>query len=392
MGFDGLEKIQCLRMKPNVLIFIDWFFPGFKAGGPIQSVTNLVNLLGNEFDFSIVTSDKDLGDVVSYPNVKQNVWANNGGYRVLYLDKANQNKRRYEEILNENKYEFIYFNSLFSLKFTLLPLWSARKTKSNILLAPRGMLGAGALTIKKRKKQLFLRLFKLTGVGNKITWHATAESEVLEIKKHFGNQVKILVAPNLSARITSTFQPKEKQINQLRLFFLSRIAEKKNLKGALGFLSTLDFTYHIDFTFIGPIDEEKYWLECVKIIDQIPSNININHLGSIPNQELSKFLKDQHFLLLPTLNENFGHVIMESWQNGCPVIISDQTPWRDLEEKGIGWDIPLSKPDQFVQALETAAAMDQETYDKMSQAAFEFAKQFTENPEVLVANRNLFRL
>ena len=32
-------------------------------------------------------------------------------------------------------------------------------------------------------------------------------------------------------------------------------------------------------------------------------------------------------------HENFGHVIVESWQNGCPVLISENTPWKNLESQ-----------------------------------------------------------
>ena len=72
------------------------------------------------------------------------------------------------------------------------------------------------------------------------------------------------------------------------------------------------------------------------------------------------------------------------------VIISDQTPWLGLEEKGIGWDIGLDQPDLFIKAIETAADMDQETYTRMSEAAFDYAAAFTRNPEVLEANLKLF--
>jgi glycosyltransferase involved in cell wall biosynthesis len=95
---------------------------------------------------------------------------------------------------------------------------------------------------------------------------------------------------------------------------------------------------------------------------------------------------------LPTFHENFGHVFIESWSNGCPVIISDQTPWRNLEEKGIGWDISLKEKSKFIKAIEEAASMNQEDYSRMSEAAFDFAKSFRENPAVLEANRKLFNL
>jgi glycosyltransferase involved in cell wall biosynthesis len=47
-------------------------------------------------------------------------------------------------------------------------------------------------------------------------------------------------------------------------------------------------------------------------------------------------------MVLPTYNENFGYVILEALLAGCPVILSDQPPWRDLEARQVGWTIPLA--------------------------------------------------
>ena len=61
-------------MKPKVVVFIDWFLPAFKAGGPIQSVANLIDHLGSEICISIVTSDRDLGDAIPLPGIDLNKW------------------------------------------------------------------------------------------------------------------------------------------------------------------------------------------------------------------------------------------------------------------------------------------------------------------------------
>ena len=382
-------ELKSSNNLPKILIFIDWFSPAFKAGGPIQSISNLVNHLGEDLDISIVTSDRDLGDNEGFLSISLNVWIHHDGARAIYLDPKNQNKKKYKEIYQEHDYDIIYFNSLFSSKFTLLPLWLARKSKSKLILAPRGMLGSGALNIKKRKKQLFLKTFQILGLSKRIIWHATAGSEVEEIKNHFGNQLEIRLAPNLSGKLPEKNVSREKEVNHLNIFFLSRIAEKKNLRGSISFLQQVPNKFKIQFTIIGPVGEPDYWQECQKML---PSSIKTKYVGAVENPNLANHLNHQHFLILPTFHENFGHVIMESWQHGCPVIISDQTPWRNLEEEGIGWDIPLDQPEQFIQAIEKAAAMTQEDYQKMSKAAFEFAKRFSEDPEVLEANRKLFGL
>lgn len=377
--------------KSKILIFIDWFLPAYKAGGPIQSIANFVNHFGAEFDISIVTSNKDLGDSEPFENIVFNTWIVKENHRVIYLDKANQNRKQYERFFKEQHYDFVYFNSLFSVYFTLIPLWTAIQNKKRIVLAPRGMLGAGALQLKKRKKQLLLLLLKLLNIPQKLLWQATAISEVTEIKKCFGGATRVHLAPNLSAKMPSHAFVKNKRAGELNLFFLSRIAEKKNLKAALRYLLEVNKQYLIRFSIIGPIDEQWYWNECLDLIEKMPNHINVNWLGAVPNQELPELLRDEHFMLLPTFHENFGHVIMEAFQSACPVILSDRTPWTELESKKLGWDIPLQQPEDFILAIEKAAAMDHLTYNQWSLQSFAFAKEFSNNKEIIIANRALFQ-
>lgn len=379
-----------MKSRKRILIFIDWFFPGYKAGGPIQSVVNLIHHLGDEYDFYVVTSNKDLGETEGYSGVSYNSWIQKEKYQVIYLDETQQNLKKYKELFRERNYDSIYLNSLFSVNFTLKPLLLATRFEVKIVLAPRGMLGKGALDIKRKKKQLFLKLFKLSQLSRRITWHATADTEVQEVKQHFGSRAKVHLATNLSAVMTEAPVLKKKDINSFNLFFLSRISQKKNLKAALEYILEVSTDYIIQFTIIGPIEEADYWKECEAIIQRLPENVKVTFVGAIPNYLIKETLKDQHFMLLPTFHENFGHVIMESWQNACPVIISNNTPWQGLEEKKIGFNLDLGKPQDFVEAIERAAEMDQEEFNKCSQAAFNFAKDYCANPEAVEAYRRLF--
>lgn len=376
--------------KKSILIFIDWFLPGYKAGGPIQSIANFVNHFGTELEISIVTSNKDLGEVEPYQNVVFNAWIVKENYRIIYLDRANQNRKQYELFFKEQQYDYVYLNSLFSVKFALLPLRVAIKSKNKIVLAPRGMLGAGALNLKKRKKQIMLVFFKLSGIPKKIHWQATALTEVNEIKKCFGNKIHVQLAPNLSAKMPDEAIVKVKNVGELNLFFLSRISEKKNLKAAIQYLNEVHVSYKIRFTIIGPIDELNYWNQCQEMINKLPNHITVRFLGPIPNHQIPEIIEKEHFMILPTFHENFGHVIMESFQNACPVIISNLTPWVGLADKKIGWDISLDKPKDFVKAIENAATMDGLTYNEWAKKSFFFAKELSNNKEIIAANRALF--
>jgi glycosyltransferase involved in cell wall biosynthesis len=376
--------------KIKLGIFVDWYLPAYKAGGPIQSISNLVSRLKNEFDISVMTSNTDLGEPLDLEGNAINTWVNKDGYRVIYLDAAHQNKTFYNKLFNENEFDTVYFNSLFSVKFTLLPFWLLKDKKIRRVLATRGMLGKGALAIKPLKKRIFLSVFKMLNLHKKVVWHATAQTEAHEIETHFGPERTIQLAPNLSALNSKTCPERHKEPNLLNLFFLSRIAVKKNLKGALVALSKVSHSYKINFSIIGPIEENVYWEKCLAVIKATPANLEVNYLGGIPNYELAECLKDKHVLFLPTYAENFGHVIMESWQNGCPVIISDQTPWTKLKTNKLGFDIPLDKESEFIAAIERLASMSQTEYDLWSKSAFNYAKKFIENPEVLEQNKALF--
>lgn len=374
----------------SVLIFIDWFVPAYKAGGPIQSVFNITAYLGRDFDLSIVTSDRDLGDTKAFSGLALNTWIQTDNYRVIYLDSAHQTSQVYKDLLKERSYQVIYVNSLFSLKFALLPLWLLRDQPIKKVLAPRGMLGTGALRIKSLKKQLFLYLFKGFKLHKKITWHATSPVEAEEIKDHFGPEVRIQIAQNLSAPMPLSLPVKPKEPHQLRLFFLSRISKKKNLTAALSILQNTAPNHHITFSIIGAVEDGDYYSDCKAMIALLPKHIEVITLGAVPHADLSEILQKQHLLLLPTQHENFGHVIMESWQQGCPVLISDQTPWKNLERDKRGVDIALKHPDKFVQAINDFAAMDQSEFSEWSKASYQFAKAHSEDPSLLEASRNLF--
>jgi glycosyltransferase involved in cell wall biosynthesis len=69
--------------------------------------------------------------------------------------------------------------------------------------------------------------------------------------------------------------------------------------------------------------------------------------------------------VLPTLHENYGHAIAEALASGCPVLISDHTPWNEAEIKNAGFVRPLT-PEAWTEALKIAIQMDEPTYLKMA--------------------------
>ena len=371
------------NIRPNVLIFIDWFIPAYKAGGPIQSVYNIIQQLNNSFNFYVVTSDSDIDIPLDLVESQKNNWINKGTFHVIYLDKSNQNRKTYKAIVTELNFDMVYLNSLFSLRFTLLPLSILSSLKEKIVLAPRGMLGKGSLRIKPFKKKLFLKSFKLLGWHKKVNWHVTTEIEKKSVLNFFGSYASVYLAANLSKTHPYKVTVKIKELNKLNVFFLSRISSIKNLIIAIKTLQYIEPKFKLNLTIIGPVEDEAYWQKCQKELQKLPKNVSYSIMGAVLNNEIPGILKNQHILFLPTRHENFGHVIVESWQNGCPTIISDQTPWTQLEEKKVGVDIPLAQEHLFKEKVEMFASMDQEEFNTWSTSAKKYVYQIT-NDEMLI--------
>ncbi|TND02405.1 MAG: Glycosyltransferase (GT4) [Bacteroidetes bacterium] len=381
-----------MSSRKKILVFIDWYLPGFKAGGPIRSVAAMIKLLGRDYDFSVVTSDRDFGSDAPHEKITCDNWTTApDGTRIFYATHPDANVL--SRLISEEKPDVIYLNSFFSFPFSILPLRLARHLVPGprIVLAPRGMLGAGALKIKRFKKRAFIAGAKLTGLYRQVTWHASSEQEADEIRKVFGRKTDVHVAMNLSLPGLNGYTPRSKKKGELNLFFLSRISRKKNLLGAIRMLGKIPPGNKIRFTIIGPAEDEGYRQECLFAAKNLPPEISVVWAGAVDHTQLAGKLEDEHILFLPTQHENFGHVILESWAASCPVIISDQTPWHNLEAGQTGWDIALGNEDAFVAAIVKAVGMEESEYRVWSEKSFRFAEAYTGDEAVITANRSLFR-
>ena len=380
--------------KKTILIFVDWYLPGYKAGGPIKSIYSLVNYLKSDFNFLIITSDTDLGDNKTYDGIRSNEWISiDNSVSVFYTSSSYLSRKNILQLIKSVNFDLLYFNSLFSFYFSILPLLYVKLgiIKKPVLLAPRGMLGAGALKLKSKKKSLFVLISKLLTLHKSIFWHATSFQEKLEIENVFKNSV-ITVVPNLQYNEERlTLEHPFKNPGELKIFFLSRISEKKNLLFALNLLNRLQKDIgSIEYTIVGPIEDALYWEECKIIIKKLPGNIRVNYIGAIKNNEVSKTISDFHFLFLPTFNENYGHAIVESLLNGKPVIISDQTPWRNLNTYNAGWDIALNEGDFYLKTIEKCLNMNNEEYLRWSSASIEYAKKYCISNESIIQTKKMF--
>ena len=155
-------------------------------------------------------------------------------------------------------------------------------------------------------------------------------------------------------------------------------------------MAQLPADIQLAFTIRGAVEDEHYWQQCIDMVEALPENISIQYGGPVNNNEVTNVIHQHHLFVLPTLGENFGHAIFEALAAGRPVLISDQTPWRHLAEQHAGWDLPLTNEKAFVEVLQEAAGMDDETFQQWSIGAWQYAKNFTESSNLKEKYKELF--
>lgn len=360
--------------KPSVLVFIDWYYPGFKAGGPVRSCLNMVEHLKNEFDFYVVTRNTEYTETIPYVGMEFNKWLNGPNEeKVIYLDETHQNENFYMTLLDERDYQTVMIMGLFSNLFSILPLKAANKTDHpNIIVSPRGMLAPGALKIKPAKKKLFLSWANLTGLYRSVNFHVTNENEEQQVKKNIRKFYSLVVADNFPRKMKQDIDlESKKESGKLRLVSVARIAPEKNILFALEIIAQCKS--EIEFELFGSIYDSSYWDECKSLMDRMPSNIKVNYKGDLHSDTLFEILPQYDFLFLPTRGENFGHIILEAFMCGLPVIISDKTPWKNLETQKIGFDIPLDDANKFVNIIDNVSQWNSNQISEWKNSAFQFA-------------------
>ncbi|SMC26711.1 Glycosyltransferase involved in cell wall bisynthesis [Desulfacinum hydrothermale DSM 13146] len=356
----------------------------------------MVDHLGSEFDFLIVTSDRDATDSYPYPNISVNAWNSVGKANVCYVPPQRRTLRFLAQLMRETPHDILYLNSFFDPVFTLQPLLARRLgliPNRPTLIAPRGEFSQGALALKRWKKKPYLSIAKKLGLYRHLFWQASSRYEAEDIRCSMGRAVsarKIHIAPNLPS--ICCFQKdharSRTQQNYLRVVFLSRITPMKNLDFAMKVLPRVSVP--VKFDIYGPIRDQTYWEQCQKITAMMPEHVSVRYHGAITNDRVLTTLSEYDLFFLPTAGENYGHAILEAMMAGLPVLISDQTPWRNLETQGLGWDLSLDEPERFVRAIEQEAQLPPDQRLMRKRRIKKQAANYVMNSEAVNQNRIMF--
>lgn len=372
----------------KILVFTDWFYPGSQAGGPIQSLISLMKFSSDKF--YVVTRNTDLNSTIPYAGIRPNTWLESfqENIQVYYLNEKSLTENFIFKICKELEPDRIYLNSMWSPKFTLTPLSVCRKSGSSeqIVLAPRGMLKPAAFNQKGFKKKLFLFFAKANNTYGNICWHATSEIERDEILQLFP-KANIRIAPNIS---NAAFTDVKKELSSpFRILTVGRISLEKGYLEALDAIRKWNPQKTIQWDIVG-LRENAELVKTILDAELDFSSVQIQLHGHKNQDDLKLFYENAHLFFLPSRGENYGHVIAEALSYGTPVVISDMTPWKNLEEAHAGKSTSLN-PWKLAESLDFFVNLTNDEYQQWSQGATNYAKFHVNSPETLALNKALFK-
>ena len=221
---DDLQTVKDLIMR-TILIITGRYLPGYRDGGPVRSILNLTQWLGDEYDFRIMCLDRDHGDTEPYPEITVNDYNQVGKAKVWYTTAFTP-----EDITKlSSEADVVYVCGPYGdYARQTMKLKKAGKITAPVYVASMGSFSPEAFKIKGFKKRLFIRYMKMAGLFDVVTWSVTSEREERELKSVVGKDAECVIASDLP-RCGLTDHTRIKEEGILKLCFITRISRKKNL-------------------------------------------------------------------------------------------------------------------------------------------------------------------
>lgn len=169
---------------------------------------------------------------------------------------------------------------------------------------------------------------------------------------------------------------------------LARIAEEKNTLYAIERLDGVKG--QVRFDLYGTVYDEAYFERCKAAIARLPASVDVQWHGQLPQEEGAGVLSKSHALFMPSVGENFGHTMLEALSVGRPLLISDRTPWRDLQASQAGWDLPLEAPERFTAAIQQLVDMEQDSYTGLVNGALAIGSRYLNDPAPIERSYAMF--
>jgi len=325
------------------------FYPAMLYGGPISATWDLSKKLANN-GIEVYVSTTNANGASKLDVIKNDFLEKQDNLFVKYYNEQIINKFSFSFIFgiwsDIKKSDVVYIQYLFHYTVFISVLFSFLLRKK-IIVCPRGGLSEWGLSYKhKRIKKIWLNVFIRPFVKN-VTWQACSYLEVEDIKKIFKSSEIAEINDGIDF---DSFQDVE-GLSKLELvnkfanqnfkkvsdvfFSMGRLHE---IKGFEVIIDAFDLFVkdnpNAKLLIAGGDDGYETFLK--KKIEKLSLLDSVFLIGTVNHKDKCKLLSNCSVFTLASKFESFGIVIAEALASGVPVIISNKTPWKDIEKNNCG--------------------------------------------------------
>jgi glycosyltransferase involved in cell wall biosynthesis len=329
----------------KILHIIPYYKPAYVYGGPVQSVSSLVEAqVRTGAQVTVFTTTANGNQEL---DVRPNEPVTINGAKVYYFKRNTHipgllSIAFLQKVWSEaSKFEVVHVHNWWNL-CSILTILICRIKKIKPVFSPRGMLSlytfANRKSTPKRLFQQVLGNYLLKGT----VLHATSKAEAEECRLAIPNW-PFFVLPNILT--LPDHKPKDIETDDsiFKLIFLSRVHPKKGLERLFQALKQVDFQWTLQIVGSG----EPEYVESLKTFaTSLGVSDHIEWKGWIGDDQRYDLLATADLFVLISENENFANVVIESLSVGTPVMISTEIGLKDfIEEHQVGWVTPLKETD-----------------------------------------------
>lgn len=310
--------------------------PAYIYGGPTMSVSMLCEQLHKagvtvEVFTTTANGPSELDVVANSPLLID-------GVKVTYFKRITKDHTHFSPDLLKNLYKHVtgfdavhihaWWN-LVSVLACLIAVWK----RIPVVLSPRGTLSTYSFNNKNSGKKAWIHQLLGKRLLRKIHIHATTINEANSVIS-LVEPLSINVIPNfVKLPPLTTYNTNISANEPLKLLFFSRIEQKKGLDILLRALPFFNIPFALTIAGSG---EAGYINELKKLIpEHLSEKVN---WGGFHHDDKFDLLSKHHLMVLPSHDENFGNVVIESLSTGTPVLVSTGVGLAGyVKENNLGW-------------------------------------------------------
>lgn len=318
----------------KVLHIIAAYKPAYVYGGPTMSVSALCEALVKakvtaEVFATTANGITELPVIANKPNLVD-------GVIVTYFKRITKDHTHFSpELLKAvrkraHEFDVIHIHAWWNL-VSVLSCYLALQKKIPVVLSPRGTLSGYSFLNRNQVKKNFIHNVIGKRLLKRCHIHVTSNREAEAVTPF--DPLSITNIPNF-VKLNHPANNGRAKHPYLNLLFFSRIEEKKGLDILLEALKMVSVAFKLTIAGNG---DENY-------IEKLKSSVKDSHIASkidwagFYNDDKFDLLQRHDLMVLPSHDENFGNVVIESLSVGTPVLISENVGLADyVTDHNLGW-------------------------------------------------------